>query len=95
MWAETIGWLVGLLPLSVIIFTCLHVYFNAPSNITVLEKLRTLTRPTAQWGPAGRPCWIPPKMAQSTYNSVSNARIGVLINGVPIDANASDEIYQL
>lgn len=93
-WADAIGWIIGLLPVSVIVITAIVQLFTAPKNMTFMEKLRSLIRPTAEWGPAGRPCWTPPDLKNnSSYSSVSHTR--VLINGVPMDTVATDDVMQL
>lgn len=88
-WADAIGWIIGLLPVSVIIITAIIQLFKAPKNMAFCEKMHSLMRPTAEWGPSGQPCWTAPDMINnSSYSSVSHAR--VLINVVP-----SDEAMQL
>ncbi|XP_055380801.1 sodium- and chloride-dependent glycine transporter 1 [Condylostylus longicornis] len=81
MWADAVGWIIGLLPVVVIIITAIIQLFDAPANLSLCEKLRSQMRPTAEWGPAGQPCYIPPnvKYLSNTYDSVTNTR--VLIDG--------------
>lgn len=93
-WADVIGWIIGLLPISIIIFTGLVQIVRAPREMSFCEKLKSLLRPTAEWGPAGRPCWTPADLKNiSSYSNISLTR--VLINGIPIDTLLSDDAMQL
>lgn len=58
-WADAIGWIIGLLPLVIIISISIHEIIKAPSHLKLKERIRTLIKPTEDWGPAGRPQWIP------------------------------------
>lgn len=79
LWADAVGWLVGLLPVIVIIAIGVVQVCKAPRELTLREKLRLLLRPTAEWGPSGRPCWTPVDLrAISSYSSATYTR--VLIN---------------
>lgn len=87
LWADGVGWIIGLLPVFVIFVTALQQFLKAPRNLTFSEKIRTLMKPTPEWGPAGRPC---PSMdttdrypTSNTYDCVSNTRI--LLNGIPTE----------
>lgn len=100
LWADAAGWVIGLLPVSVIILTGIVQVVRAPKELTFCEKIRSLCRPTAEWGPSGRPCWVPLDLkAINSYSSASQTR--VLINGVPIDGGGGgngggpDESLQL
>ncbi|CAD7087923.1 unnamed protein product [Hermetia illucens] len=88
-WADAVGWIIGLLPVSIIFLTATQQTLQAPKNLTFMEKVRTLLRPTAEWGPAGRPCCIIPSNSKqqhesNRYDSVATGRI--LTNGVPSDS---------
>lgn len=88
-WADAVGWIIGLLPVSIIFLTATQQTLQAPKNLTFMEKVRTLLRPTAEWGPAGRPCCIIPSNSKqqhesNRYDSVATSRI--LTNGVPSDS---------
>lgn len=37
LWADAVGWFIGLLPVSVIIITAIHQIIQAPSNLTFKE----------------------------------------------------------
>lgn len=70
--------------------------YQAPSNLSFREKIIFLLKPTAEWGPAGQPIWIPPNRSgmTSNYSSVTNTM--VLVNGMPVDSLASDtDVMQL
>lgn len=82
LWADAVGWLIGLLPVMIIFAIGVVQVLRAPAELTLREKLRMLLRPTAEWGPSGRPCWTPVDLrAVSSYSSATYTR--VLINGVP------------
>lgn len=79
LWADAVGWLVGLLPVLIIIVIGVVQVVQAPRELTLCERLRSLLRPTAEWGPSGRPCWTPVDLrAISSYSSATYTR--VLIN---------------
>lgn len=87
VWADGVGWIIGLLPVLIIFVTAIQQYLKAPGNLSFCEKLKALMKPTPEWGPAGRPC---PSMStadrypsSNTYDCVSNTRI--LLNGIPAD----------
>lgn len=93
-WADAIGWIVGLLPVSIIIISGIVQVIQAPNTLTFAQKIKLLIRPTAEWESSGRPCWIPPK--KENRNSCTNiTKTRVLINGVPMDGTCSDEAMQL
>lgn len=92
-WADVIGWIVGLLPVSIIIISGIIQVLQAPNSLTFVQKIQILIRPTSEWESSGRPCWIPPK--KENRNSFTNITTTVLINGVPMDGVSSDEALQL
>lgn len=84
LWADGVGWIIGLFPVFIIFFTGIQQFLKAPDNLTFCEKLRLLMKPTPEWGPAGRPCASMTDSRYSpsnTYDCVSNTRI--LLNGIP------------
>lgn len=86
LWADGVGWVIGLLPVFIIFVTGIQQYLKAPANLTFVEKLTALMKPTPEWGPAGRPCasMTDRYSSSNTYDCVSsNTRI--LLNGIPAD----------
>lgn len=83
---NAVGWFFGLLPVIVIIITAIGEIIYGPKNMTVMQRIRFLLRPTCEWGPAGRMVTFTTGASSETpqrYDSVANTM--VLINGVPMD----------
>ncbi|XP_055701894.1 sodium- and chloride-dependent glycine transporter 1-like [Phlebotomus papatasi] len=90
LWADAIGWIVGLLPVLVIIVAAIQQIILAPHNLTFLEKIKLLIKPTAEWGPAGNPRYMDPSMQR--YENVTNTV--VLVNGMPIDGDETQVTFE-
>ncbi|BFG03139.1 sodium- and chloride-dependent glycine transporter 1 [Drosophila madeirensis] len=56
LWADTVGWIIGLLPVLIVFLVGFQQIWKAPKQLSFLERIKFLLRPTAEWGPAGRPC---------------------------------------
>ncbi|XP_063232699.1 sodium- and chloride-dependent glycine transporter 1 [Bacillus rossius redtenbacheri] len=81
-WADAVGWLVGVFPVCVIV--SMGVYKMAVgADGSAMQRLRALTRPTEDWGPALRK----PAASPASYDSVRNTI--VLVNGLPVIQESS------
>lgn len=87
LWADAVGWFVGLFPVAVIILTAIQEVVCGPANLTVMQRIRFLMRPTCEWGPAGRTVTFTTGSSATPqrYDSVANTM--VLLNGMPMDDN--------
>ncbi|KAH8280224.1 hypothetical protein KR018_000077, partial [Drosophila ironensis] len=56
LWADAVGWIIGLLPVLVIFLVAFQEIWKAPKQLSFRERIKHLLQPTAEWGPAGRPC---------------------------------------
>ncbi|KAL7735826.1 hypothetical protein ACLKA6_017828 [Drosophila palustris] len=85
MWADAVGWIVGLLPVFVIFVVGVQQVFKAPKHLSFKDRLKHLLRPTAEWGPAGRPCvnLHAERYQSQNYDGVTNTQI--LISGAPLE----------
>uniref|UniRef100_A0A336L6B9 Transporter n=2 Tax=Culicoides sonorensis TaxID=179676 RepID=A0A336L6B9_CULSO len=54
IWADAVGWVVGFLPIFVIIITAIQQIINAPKELTLKEKIKFLLKETKEWGPASK-----------------------------------------
>lgn len=79
------GWIVGLLPVLIIIAVGVQQICKAPSHLGFKERLKHLLKPTAEWGPAGRPCvnLHAERYQSQNYDGVTNTQI--LISGAPAE----------
>lgn len=80
---NAIGWFLGLLPVLVIIITAVGEIIYGPENMTLVQRVRFLMRPTCEWGPAGRAVSFTAGSTPQRYEGVSNTM--VLINGLPME----------
>ncbi|XP_077296604.1 glycine transporter [Arctopsyche grandis] len=76
-WADAVGWVIGVLPVVVIIIMAICQLFNGPNNLTFLEKAKALVQPTTEWNTACRG----ESSTQSTYDAIQNTI--VMVNGRP------------
>ncbi|KAM8711134.1 hypothetical protein ACLKA7_000293 [Drosophila subpalustris] len=85
LWADAVGWIVGLLPVFVIFVVGVQQVFKAPKHLSLKDRLKLLLRPTAEWGPAGRPCvnLHAERYQSQNYDGVTNTQI--LISGAPLE----------
>lgn len=91
-WADAIGWIIGLLPVSIIIISGILQIIQAPRNLSFIQKLKVLIKPTAEWDQLSRPGG----QRKGSRNSCTNmTKTTVLINGVPMDGISSDDAIQL
>lgn len=101
IWADAIGWIIGLLPVSIIIISGIVQITQAPKDLSFTEKLKILIKPTAEWDSSSRSGGsngsnVSNGQPKSTSNTNTNiTKTTVLINGVPIDGTSSDEAMQL
>ncbi|XP_017070462.1 uncharacterized protein LOC108107436 [Drosophila eugracilis] len=77
MWADAVGWIVGLLPVLVIFLVAFQEIWRAPKNLNFRERIKHLLQPTAEWGPAGRPCvnLHAERYQSQNYDGVTNTQI--------------------
>ncbi|KAH8384898.1 hypothetical protein KR093_011819, partial [Drosophila rubida] len=90
LWADTVGWIIGLLPVFIIFVVGVQQICKAPKHLNFRDRLKHLLRPTAEWGPAGRPCvnLHAERYQSQNYDRVTNTQI--LISGAPLErVNAS------
>ncbi|XP_067655017.1 sodium- and chloride-dependent glycine transporter 1-like [Haliotis asinina] len=52
VWADAVGWVLAFIPVVLIIGMSVHKVLIAPSDMTLLEKLRHLLKATPEWKPA-------------------------------------------
>lgn len=91
-WADAIGWIVGLLPVSIIIISGIIQITQAPKDLSFTQKLKMLIQPTAEWNLLSRPGGH----RKGSRNSCTNiTKTTLLINGVPMDGFSCDDAMQL
>lgn len=91
-WADAIGWIVGLLPVSIIIISGIVQITQAPKTLSLGQKLKTLIKPTAEWELGSRTGGHQKGPRNSRGNIMKTT---VLINGVPVDGTSNDDVMQL
>ncbi|GAB0092016.1 Transporter [Sergentomyia squamirostris] len=91
MWAEAVGWIIGLLPVLVIVITAIRQICSAPDNLTFVEKITLLSRPTTKWGPAGTPLDLNDQTNCGYENVPSNV---VLVNGLSANGNGTRVTFE-
>ncbi|PZC81999.1 sodium- and chloride-dependent glycine transporter 1 isoform X2 [Helicoverpa armigera] len=52
MWADAVGWILGVLPVVVVVLMAIDQICSGPDDLTIMEKARALSRPTEEWGPS-------------------------------------------
>ncbi|GFG33307.1 hypothetical protein Cfor_09972, partial [Coptotermes formosanus] len=77
IWADAVGWVIGVFPVCVIIGMGVYKISAAPEG-PLSERVRLLCQPTSDWGPANRQNIN----SLTTYESVRNTI--VLVNGLPV-----------
>ncbi|KAH8299539.1 hypothetical protein KR044_002512, partial [Drosophila immigrans] len=77
LWADTVGWIIGLLPVFIIFVVGVQQICKAPKHLSFRDRLKHLLRPTAEWGPAGRPCvnLHAERYQSQNYDQVTNTQI--------------------
>ncbi|XP_017106336.2 sodium- and chloride-dependent glycine transporter 1 [Drosophila bipectinata] len=77
LWADTVGWIIGLLPVLVIFLVAFQEIWKAPKQLSFRERIKLLLQPTAEWGPAGRPCvnLHAERYQSQNYDGVTNTQI--------------------
>ncbi|EDW77126.2 uncharacterized protein Dwil_GK22198, partial [Drosophila willistoni] len=87
-WADAVGWTIGLLPVCVIFLVAFQQFCQAPSHLSIRERLKHLLQPTAEWGPAGRPCvnLHAERYQSQNYDGVTNTQILISNPGNPPDS---------
>ncbi|XP_044251782.1 sodium- and chloride-dependent glycine transporter 1 [Drosophila takahashii] len=85
MWADAVGWIVGLLPVLVIFLVAFQEIWRAPKNLSFRERIKHLLQPTAEWGPAGRPCvnLHAERYQSQNYDGVTNTKILIEADASP------------
>nr|XP_016930250.1 sodium- and chloride-dependent glycine transporter 2 [Drosophila suzukii] len=94
MWADAVGWIVGLLPVLVIFLVAFQEIWRAPKNLSFRERIKHLLQPTAEWGPAGRPCvnLHAERYQSQNYDGVTNTKILIEPDSSPkLKANKKDK----
>ncbi|XP_013175402.1 PREDICTED: sodium- and chloride-dependent glycine transporter 1-like [Papilio xuthus] len=73
MWAEAVGWTIGVLPVVVVVLMAVHQTCSGSDDLTILEKVCLLLRPTEEWRPAGTKCALgtPAKSVMRTEPELS------------------------
>ncbi|EDW31301.1 GL11035 [Drosophila persimilis] len=91
LWADTVGWIIGLLPVFIVFLVGFQQIWKAPKHLSFLERIKFLLKPTAEWGPAGRPCvnLHAERYQTQNYDGVTNAQI--LVHGGPSDVLAYED----
>lgn len=92
-WADAIGWIIGLLPVSTIIISGIVQITQAPKNLSFIQKLKLLIKPTEEWDLCSRARGGQQKGNRNSCTKITKTT--VLINGVPMDGASSDEAMQL
>lgn len=92
IWADAIGWIIGLLPVSIIIISGIVQITQAPKDLSFTQKLNILIKPTAEWDLSSRSGGQKKGATNSCANMVTTT---VLLNGVPMDGTSSEEAMQL
>ncbi|XP_023719185.1 sodium- and chloride-dependent glycine transporter 1 [Cryptotermes secundus] len=77
IWADAVGWVIGVFPVCIIIIMGACKLSTAPEG-TLSERVRFLCQPKSGWGPANRRNMNP----LTSYESVRNTI--VLVNGLPV-----------
>lgn len=85
---NVIGWCLGLLPVAVIIITAIGEIIYGPANMTVMQRIHFLMKPTCEWGPAARTVTFTTGATPQRYDGLSNTM--VLINGLPLEDDLDD-----
>ncbi|XP_016953512.1 uncharacterized protein LOC108026845 [Drosophila biarmipes] len=94
MWADAVGWIVGLLPVVVIFLVAFQEIWRAPKNLNFRDRIKHLLQPTAEWGPAGRPCvnLHAERYQSQNYDGVTNTKILIETDSSPkLRANRKDK----
>ncbi|XP_062131358.1 LOW QUALITY PROTEIN: sodium- and chloride-dependent glycine transporter 1 [Drosophila sulfurigaster albostrigata] len=91
LWADTVGWIIGLLPVFIIFVVGVQQICKAPKHLNFRDRLKHLLRPTAEWGPAGRPCvnLHAERYQSQNYDRVTNTQI--LISGAPLEVTPYED----
>ncbi|KAH8237444.1 hypothetical protein KR038_012097 [Drosophila bunnanda] len=97
LWADTVGWIIGLLPVLVIFLVAFHEIWRAPKNLNLRERIKYLLKPTAEWGPAGRPCvnLHAERYQSQNYDGVTNNQILIEHDPPPKQKEASKKESKL
>ncbi|KAH8290106.1 hypothetical protein KR054_000003 [Drosophila jambulina] len=97
LWADTVGWIIGLLPVLVIFLVAFHEIWQAPKNLNFRERIKYLLKPTAEWGPAGRPCvnLHAERYQSQNYDGVTNNQILIEHDPPPKQKEASKKESKL
>lgn len=91
-WADAIGWITGLLPVSIIIISGIVQITQAPKSLSFGQKLKTLIKPTAEWDLCSRTGGHNKGHRNSRGNITKTT---VLVNGLPIDGTSNEDAMQL
>lgn len=89
MWADGVGWLVGLFPVAVIIVTAVYEVVHGPPALTVWQRVKFLVRPTCEWRPANRAATFTTNHSPQHYDGMGTPAntTAILINGMPQRGN--------
>ncbi|KAH8402405.1 hypothetical protein KR009_011847 [Drosophila setifemur] len=97
LWADAVGWFIGLLPVMVIFVVAFHEIWKAPKELSIKERIKYLLKPTAEWGPAGRPCvnLHAERYQSQNYDGVTNTQILIEADPSPKQKEASKKAKPL
>ncbi|XP_075169200.1 glycine transporter [Haematobia irritans] len=86
LWADAIGWVIGLVPASAVILIAIMQICNGPEHLGIKDRILFLLKPTEEWGPAGRPCLYPDR-----YQNENTAALmeGGIIEALPFEDNGT------
>ncbi|KAG4070471.1 hypothetical protein HA402_005703 [Bradysia odoriphaga] len=93
IWADAIGWVIGLLPVMIIIFSAIVQVTQAPANLSFTQKLIILVKPTAEWDLCSRSGGGQQRGKRNSRCNITKTT--VLINGVPMDVTSNEDVMQL
>lgn len=91
LWADTMGWIIGLLPVVVIFIVAFKQICSGPAHLGFKDRIVFLMKPTEEWGPAGRPCCnlYPERYQNENMHSLME---GNMAEAIPYDDNTDTYI---
>ncbi|KAM7344241.1 glycine transporter [Cochliomyia hominivorax] len=86
LWADAVGWIIGLLPVLVIFMVAFKQIYTGPPHLGIKDRIVYLLKPTEEWGPAGRPCCnlYPERYQNENMHSLME---GITTEVIPYDDN--------
>lgn len=86
LWADAVGWVIGLLPVFVIFVVAFKQIYNGPEHLGIKDRVLFLLKPTEEWGPAGRPCLYPDRYQNENTASLME---GAIVEALPFEDNGT------